>query len=77
MRMRPLVGVSSPAINGREDCGFGINIGYSEAYEGYTMLTLPDDARQEMIDYYAQNYAGTNEPSVNQDVLFSFTSSML
>ena len=28
------------------------------------MLTLPDDARQEMIDYYAQNYAGTNEPSV-------------
>ena len=38
------------ALNGREDCGFGINIGYSEAYEGYTMLTLPDDARQEMID---------------------------
>ena len=27
------------ALNGREDCGFGINIGYSEAYEGYTMLT--------------------------------------
>lgn len=38
------------ALNGREDCGFGINIGYSEAYEGYTMLTLPDDARQEMIE---------------------------
>ena len=52
------------ALNGREDCGFGLNIGYSEAYEGYTMLTLPDDARQEMIDYYAQNYAGANEPSV-------------
>ena len=32
--------------------------------QGYTMLTLPDGARQEMIDYYAQNYAGTNEPSV-------------
>ena len=28
------------------------------------MLTLPDDARQEMIDYYAQNYTGANEPSV-------------
>ena len=29
------------ALNGREDCGFCINIGYSEAYEGYTMLTCP------------------------------------
>ena len=52
------------ALNGREDCGFGINIGYSEDYEGCTMLTLSDDARQEMIDYYAQNYPGTNEPSI-------------
>lgn len=52
------------ALNGREDCGFGINIGYSEDYEGCTMLTLSDDARQEMIDYYTQNYPGTNEPSI-------------
>ncbi len=52
------------ALDGREDCGFSINIGYSDSYEGYTTLTLPEDALQELIDFYAQNFPGKNEPSI-------------
>ena len=52
------------ALNGRSDCGYAIDISYSEAYEGYSMLSMPDDMRQQMIDFYAQNYPGENEPSI-------------
>lgn len=50
------------ALNGRTDCGYCIDISYSEAYEGYSMLTMPDELRQEIIDFYAQNYPGESTP---------------
>ena len=52
------------ALNGRTDCGYSIDISYSEAYEGYSMLTMPDELRQEIIDFYAQNYPGESTPTI-------------
>ncbi|MDD3336130.1 MAG: hypothetical protein PHI98_11540 [Eubacteriales bacterium] len=51
------------AMDGRQDTGFSVSLNYNEAYEGYTMSTLTDQMKQEIIDSYSQNYPSKNAPT--------------
>ncbi len=54
------------ALDGRRDCGYSISVAYSEEYEDYHMITLPQSAKQEMIDYYAHAYPSDTPPSIQE-----------
>ena len=52
--------------DGREDRSYSISVTQNEAYAGYSMMDLPDEIKQQFIDYYAQAYPGANPPAFTE-----------
>ena len=52
--------------DGREDRSYNISVTQNTDYAGYTMMDLPDEIKQQFIDYYAEAYPGANPPAFTE-----------